>query len=83
MLAGGLDLVEGFDGLGGEGGELGPVGGDPGGMGKELVVDGLDGVGREEGGAGAGAEDRIKNNWDGRGGLIPCRRVPFRRVAAG
>ena len=49
-MAGGLDLVEGFDGLGGEGGELGPVGGDPGGMGKELVVDGLDGVGREEGG---------------------------------
>jgi len=33
MLAGGLDLVEGFDGLGGEGGELGPVRGDPGGMG--------------------------------------------------
>ena len=43
-FGGGLGLGEGFDGLGGEGGELGPVGGDPGDMGKELVVEGLDGV---------------------------------------
>ena len=62
MLGGGFGLGEGFDGLGGEGGELGPVGCDPGHKGEELVVEGLDGVGWEEVGAGAGAEDGVEDN---------------------
>ena len=85
-MGGGLGLGEGFDGLGGEGGELGPVGCDPGHMGEELEVEDLEGVWWEEGGAGGGAEDGIQDNGrdDGdRGGLIPCRRVPFRRVEGG
>ena len=77
MLGGGLGLGEGFDGLGGEGGELGPVGCDPGHMREKLVVEGLDGVGWKEVGAGAGAEDGIEHDRGRRGGLIPCLGLPF------
>ena len=78
MLDGGLGLGESFNGLGGEGGELGPVGCDPGDMREELVVEGLDGVRWEQVGAGGRSENRIKNDRGRGGGLIPCRRVPFR-----
>jgi hypothetical protein len=61
MFYGGLRFGEGFDGLGSEGGELGPVGGDPRHEGEELAVEGLDGAGWEEVGAGGGAEDGVQD----------------------
>ncbi len=82
-LAGGFGLRKGFDGLSGERGELRPVGCDPGDVGDELLVEGLDCVGWEQMGSRAGAEDGVEDDRDGGGGLIPCRLLPFCGVDGG
>ena len=70
-VGGGFGLGEGLDGELGEGGELGPVGGDPGDGGEKLVVEGVESLGWEEGGSGAGAKDGVED--DGGLEVIPCR----------
>ena len=67
-VAGGEDVGGGFgvgqvgDGESGKGGELGPVGRDPGDGGEKLLVEGFEGLGWEEVGAGAGAEDGVEDD---------------------
>lgn len=72
-VGGGFGVGEILDGESGEGGELGPVGRDPGDCWKKLLVEGFECLGREEAGAGAGAEDGVED--DRRFRLIPCLLV--------
>ena len=58
-VGGGFCFSEVLDGERGEDGEFVPVGRDPGDDGEKLLVEGFDGGGREEVGAGAGAEDGV------------------------
>lgn len=77
----GFGFGEIVDGERGEDGELVPVGRDPGDDGEKLLVEGLDGLGWEEVGAGAGAEDGVED--DGRGRLTPVRLTPARGISVG
>lgn len=58
----GFGMGEVLNGQLGEGGELGPVGCDPGDGREKLLVECRDGLGREQVGAGAGAEDGVEDD---------------------
>ncbi len=58
-VGGGFCFSEVLDGERGEDGEFVPVGRDPGDTGEKLLMEGLDGLGWKEVGAGAGAEDGV------------------------
>ena len=80
---GGFGFGESFDRFSGEGRELGPVRCDPRHKGEELLVKELESLRWEEGCAGGGAEDWVEDDGDPGGGLIPYRRVPFRKMQGG